>query len=188
MGLHLEVVITDGSQPIGRGVGPILETIDVMKVLENDPTAPHDLKEKALLLAGRIIEFDPDVRGGQGYSIARDILESGRALDKMNAIIDAQGRNHISLQPADLQFDVCAPTSGVIKAIDNLKIASTARLAGAPLDKGAGIYLHKKVGEHVKKGEPLYTLYAQFKADYNFAKNAAMTDNGYEIVRASDHD
>jgi thymidine phosphorylase len=181
MGLHLEVVITDGSQPVGRGIGPILETIDIMQILENDPAAPHDLKEKALLLAGRIIEFDPDVRGGQGYVIARDILESGRALAKMNAIIDAQGRSNIPLQPASLQFDVCASKSGVVSAIDNLKIASIARLAGAPLDKGAGIYLHKKVGEPVKQGQALYTIYAQFQADFKFAKSAALTDPAYEI-------
>lgn len=188
MGLHLEVVITDGSQPIGRGVGPVLETIDIMKILENDPTAPRDLKEKALLLAGRIIEFDPDVRGGQGYTIARDILESGRALEKMNAIIDAQGRNHTPLKPADFQFDVCAHKPGYVRAIDNLRIASIARLAGAPLDQGAGIYLHKKVGDRVLQGDPLYTIYAQFKADYNFAKTAALSESGYQISRSKDND
>ena len=186
MGLHLEVVITDGSQPIGRGIGPILETIDIMKVLENDPDAPLDLKEKALSLAGRIIEFDPDVRGGQGYVIARDILESGRALTKMNAIIDAQGRHHTPLKPADLHFEVCAPRSGVVKSIDNLKMASIARLAGAPLDKGAGVYLHKKVGDRVALGEPLYTIYAQFKADFDFAKDAALRDPSYQIAKTND--
>ena len=93
IGLTLEVVITDGTQPIGRGIGPVLEARDVMQVLHNDPQAPMDLREKALQLAGRILEFDPDVRGGQGYFIARDILDSGRALAKMEAIIDAQGRN-----------------------------------------------------------------------------------------------
>jgi thymidine phosphorylase len=56
------------------------------------PLAPADLREKALRLAGRVIEFDPDVRGGDGWRIARDILESGRALAQMDAIIDAQGR------------------------------------------------------------------------------------------------
>src|SRR5690606_33404041 len=90
--LELDAVITDGRQPIGRGIGPVLEARDVMQVLANDPEAPHDLRQKALRLAGRVIEFDPDVRGGDGYRIARDILESGRALAKMNAIIDAQGR------------------------------------------------------------------------------------------------
>ncbi len=181
MGLHLEVVITDGSQPIGRGIGPVLETQDVMKILTNEPDAPIDLKEKALQLAGRIIEFDPDVRGGQGYAIARDILESGRALTKMNAIIDAQGRNSTSMQVGKLHYDICAQETGTIDAIDNLKIASIARLAGAPMDKGAGIYLHKKVGDKVKKGEPLFTIYAEFNADFTFAKNAAVIDNSYHI-------
>lgn len=188
MGLHLEVVITDGSQPIGHGVGPILETIDIMKILNNDPTAPRDLKEKALLLAGRIIEFDPDVRGGQGYVIARDILESGRALDKMNDIIDAQGRHDTPLQPAKLEFNVCATRSGVVSSINNLIIASTARLAGAPIDKGAGIYLHKKVGDSVNKGDTLFTIYAEFRADFNFAKSAALKNPGYTIARAGDHE
>ena len=90
--LQLDVVITDGSQPIGNGIGPVLEARDVMRVLHNDPAAPADLREKALRLAGRVIEFDPDVRGGDGWRIARDILESGRALAQMEAIIDAQGR------------------------------------------------------------------------------------------------
>jgi thymidine phosphorylase len=55
-----------------------------------------------LQLADRIIEFDPDVRGGQGYAIARDILESGRALEKMNALIKAQGSKPINLRPSNL--------------------------------------------------------------------------------------
>ena len=92
LGLQLDAVITDGRQPIGRGIGPVLEARDVMMVLNNDPDAPHDLRQKALRLAGRVIEFDPDVRGGDGYRIARDILDSGRALAQMNAIIGAQGR------------------------------------------------------------------------------------------------
>ena len=90
--LQIDVVITDGRQPIGRGIGPVLEARDVMQVLENDPGAPMDLRQKALRLAGRVIEFDPDVRGGDGFAIARDILDSGRALAKMNQIIDAQGQ------------------------------------------------------------------------------------------------
>ena len=92
LNIHLEVVITDGRQPIGCGIGPVLEVRDVLQVLENDPDAPTDLRQKSLQLAGRIIEFDPDVRGGQGYAIARDILDSGRAMAKMNAIIEAQGK------------------------------------------------------------------------------------------------
>ena len=53
LGLHLEVLLTDGSQPIGRGIGPVLEARDVMAVLRNDPSAPADLRDKSLMLAGQ---------------------------------------------------------------------------------------------------------------------------------------
>ena len=181
MGLHLVVVITDGRQPIGRGIGPVLEARDVMQVLNNDPLAPNDLREKALQLAGRILEFDADVRGGQGYIIARDILESGRALAKMQSIIKAQGQNETCIKPGHLQHPVPAACDGVVGSIDNLQIARIARLAGAPLDKGAGVDLHCKVDDPVKKGQALYTIYAEFNADYNFAQQAAEGDNGFTI-------
>ncbi len=181
LGLHLEVMLTDGRQPVGRGIGPVLETRDVMQVLNNRPDAPADLREKSLQLAGRILEFDPDVRGGQGYVIARDILESGRALRKMESIIEAQGKNPDPPQLGHLQYQVLSPRSGVVSSIDNLQMARIARLAGAPMDKGAGVDLHKKVGNPVEKGEPLYTIYAEFPADFQFAKEAVQQENGYHI-------
>jgi thymidine phosphorylase len=184
MGLQLEVIITDGRQPIGRGIGPVLEARDVIQVLNNQPDAPADLREKALQLAGRILEFDPDVRGGQGYVIARDILDSGRALAKMEAIIKAQGENPETSVPGSLQQPVLASASGTITNIDNLKMANIARLAGAPMDPGAGVDLHRKLGEQVKQGEPLYTIHAEFSADYHFACEAAAEESGYRIGAA----
>lgn len=181
LGLHLEVMITDGTQPIGRGIGPVLEARDVMQVLNNLPQAPRDLREKTLQLAGRIIEFDPDVRGGQGYVIARDILDSGRALAKMQAIIKAQGENPDPPLPGHLEHPVTAPRSGIILAIDNLQMASIARLAGAPLDKGAGVDLHKKVGDTVQTGDLLYTVHAEFKANFEFAIDQTNQETGFRI-------
>jgi len=186
MGLHLEVMITDGTQPIGRGVGPVLEVRDVMQVLHNDPEAPRSLREKALRLAGRILEFDPDVRGGQGYIIARDILDSGRALAKMQSIIQAQGENHSLHLPGRLQFQVVAPDDGMVTAIDNLQIAHIARLAGAPIDKGAGVDLYKRCGDAVQQDEPLYRIHAEFPANFTFAKDTAKRDNGFQIGAAGD--
>jgi thymidine phosphorylase len=93
-----------------------------------------DLREKSLRLAGRIIEFDPDVRGGQGYAIAREILESGRALEKMDRIIKAQGEKSNRPALGRLSFDVCASTSGTVTAIDNFFLARLAR----PFHPGPG--------------------------------------------------
>jgi thymidine phosphorylase len=181
LGLHLEVVISNGRQPVGRGIGPALELRDVMQVLENDPKAPADLRQKALWLAGRVLEFDPDVRGGQGYSIARDILDSGRALNKMRAIIQAQGAIEEHVEPGKLRYEIKSPIKGYVNEIDNLQMNRIARLAGAPMDKGAGVDLFKKLGDPVKKGESLYCIHADFPADFRFAKDLAMENIGFSI-------
>jgi len=179
--LDIEVIISDGHQPIGNGIGPVLEARDVMQVLNNDPRAPIDLKEKALQMAGRILEFEPDVRGGQGYYLARDLLESGQALKKMQDIIELQGTNPPFSEPAMFKFEVFSPIKGYVKEIDNLQIAHIARLAGAPMDKAAGIDLHKKLHASVLEGEALYTIYAEFHADFQFAKFSALKNSGYTI-------
>ncbi|MGD1984079.1 MAG: thymidine phosphorylase family protein [Chromatiaceae bacterium] len=182
VGLELEVMVTDGHQPIGRGIGPVLEARDVMQVLENDPDQPRDLREKALQLASRILEFDPDVRGGQGYTLARDILESGRALEKMRAIITAQGAHVDQVAVGHLCHTVAADHDGRVVAIDNQWMAHIARLAGAPLDKGAGVDLYKKVGDSVCRGDPLYAVHAEFDGDYKFACEAAMQQSGFTLA------
>lgn len=190
LSLHLDVVITDGRQPIGRGIGPLLEAHDVMQVLTNHPDAPQDLRQKSLHLAGRVIEFDPAVRGGDGWRIARDILDSGRALAQMNAIIDAQGRRSAPAgglaDPAPLSFEIAAPEDGLVVGIDNLRLARIARLAGAPQVKDAGVWLARKLGEPVRAGALLYRVHARHEADLGFARRLALQDSGYRLGVAAD--
>jgi thymidine phosphorylase len=181
LNIHLEVIITDGSQPVGRGIGPVLEARDVMQVITNQSNAPFDLRQKALRLAGRLLEFDPDVRGGYGFGLARDILDSGRALDKLEAIINAQGKQTRQFTLGRLTKEVTAPQDGFVTAIDNFHMSKLARLAGAPMDKGAGVDLLKKLGDKVEHGEPMYRIHAEFSADYNFACALADQSTGYRI-------
>ncbi|MES2974814.1 MAG: thymidine phosphorylase family protein [Pseudomonadota bacterium] len=184
MNLSLDVVITDGRQPIGHGIGPVLEARDVMRVLEGDPLAPNDLRQKSLRLAGRLIECNPDVRGGDGFAIARDILDSGRALARMNAIITAQGArgfDHAHPQLGPLTHEVTAQAGGVVTGIDNLQIARIARLAGAPKVKGAGVDLLRKLGDAVAPGEALYRIHAEFPSDLAFACGLSDRSAGYSI-------
>ena len=185
--LSLDVVITDGRQPVGRGIGPVLEARDVMQVLENHPDAPNDLRQKSLRLAGRLIECSPDVRGGDGFAIARDILDSGRALAQMQAIIAAQGaygfdHHHPALGP--LMLEVTAPRDGVVIGIDNLQIAQIARLAGAPKVQGAGVDLCAKLGDAVRAGQPLFRVHAAYPADLEFARQASARSSGYSLGEA----
>jgi len=189
MQLSLDVVITDGRQPIGFGIGPVLEARDVMRVLENDPRAPMDLRQKSLRLAGRLIECDPDVRGGDGFAIARDILDSGRALARMNDIIQAQGSKHFDHnQPelGSLSFEVRAPHDGMVISIDNLQLARIAGRAGAPKVKGAGVDLLCKLGDDVHAGTLLYRVHASYPSDLEFARQACKKNIGYAIGNAAD--
>jgi len=181
IGLNVEVIVTDGSQPIGRGIGPVLEARDVMAVLNCDKDAPQDLREKSLQIAGALLENDPSLRGGTGYERARALLDGGDALRSMEAIIDAQGRVKNPKQVGKLTRDVIATHSGIVTAINCYRLSRLARLAGAPLDKGAGIDLFYKIGDRVEQGAVLYRIYASFHSDYKFAVDYAAEDNGYQI-------
>jgi len=181
LGIHVEVTTTEGMQPIGRGIGPVLEARDVMAVLEGRADAPADLREKSLQLAGALLEADPALSGGSGYARAQALLQSGEALSCMNRIIDAQGRRTEAYCAGELTYDVLAPQKGAVTGIDCLRINRIARLAGAPMDKGAGIDLFKKVGDTVEQGEAIYRIHACFESDYKFATAFAAEANGYVI-------
>ncbi|MCC7179754.1 MAG: thymidine phosphorylase family protein [Acidobacteria bacterium] len=189
LGLTLDAVITDGRQPIGRGIGPVLEARDVLQVLNNDPAAPADLRLKGLRLAGRVLEFDPDLRGGDGFSVARDILDSGRALARMNAIIDAQGRRDFDWRRpnlAPLVHEVVSDADGVVTDIDNERLARIARLAGAPNAEGAGVDLFHKLGDAVSRGQPLYRIHSASTSELEFARRLASHGAGFTIGPAAD--
>jgi thymidine phosphorylase len=184
VGISTTVVRTDGSQPVGRGIGPWLEARDVMQVLERDPAAPRDLEEHALLLAGHVLEFDPALRGGRGIARARELLENGAALAKMRRLMAAQGPPPATTELGSRKHDVLASRDGVVAAIDCLRLSRIARLAGAPLDKGAGVDLFKKVGDPVAKGEPLYRIHAALETDFRFASKFATEVDGFSIAGA----
>jgi thymidine phosphorylase len=183
LGIVTDIVITDGSQPVGRGVGPVLEARDVMAVLRNESDAPDDLRDRAVMLAGRVLEFDPALEGGRGYARALELLASGAALAAMERLIDAQGRRTVLPELGAYSADVTAASSGSVTAIDCERIARIARLAGAPMDKGAGIDLLHKVGSAVHGGEALYRIYANSETGLGFARDLAAEHPGYELAR-----
>jgi thymidine phosphorylase len=182
--LPVEVAITDGTRPIGRGIGPALEARDVLQVLSNAPQAPAELRERALLLAGRTLDFDPAVRGGAGLARARELLDSGAALAKMERIMAAQGSPPETPALGPLTREVPAASDGVVASVDCYRIARLARLAGAPTDKGAGIDLFKQPGDRVEQGEPLYRIHACLPVDFRLATEEAAEDSGFRLAAA----
>lgn len=174
--IKLKIMITDGAQPIGNGIGPALEARDCLWLLKNDPRAPKDLREKSLRMAGAMLEYVGKTTNG--YEMAKKILESGKAYKKMVQIINAQGRkttNPDKIEIGTRKYDVKSWKTGKIKYINNKSISKIARMAGAPKDTGAGIYLNKHLNDKAKKGELIYTIYAENKIELEYAVEIART-------------
>ncbi|MFF7708744.1 phosphonate metabolism protein/1,5-bisphosphokinase (PRPP-forming) PhnN [Pseudomonas sp. NPDC007930] len=182
LGLTVKAFATEGSAPIGRGIGPALEVRDVRQVLGNAAEAPADLREKALFFASQILAWDPAVASvAQGRALAERLLASGQALAAFERIIDAQGRREPTL-PGPLTRQVLAAQAGTVQAIDGWTIAGIARRTGAPADKGAGLDLHCRPGQPVRAGQALYTLHANHALELDAAALLAHMDSGVVIA------
>lgn len=172
--MKIEVILTDGNQPIGRGIGPALEARDCLYILKRDERRPLDLEKKVVMMAGIMFEMLGRCKKGYGSKLAIEILESGNAYKQMKKIIKEQGGNP-NIQPGRIKigkftFDLKAKKNGTVRDINNFGISKSARIAGAPDDHGAGIYLYKHEGDKVKKGEKILTVYAQNKEKLKYAK------------------
>ena len=96
----------------------------------------------------------------------------------MERIIAMQGPPPAVATLGSLVAEVAAPADGVVSSLDCYRLARIARLAGAPTDKGAGIDLLRKVGDPVRRGEPLYRIHASTNADFTFAQAHAAESSG----------
>jgi thymidine phosphorylase len=177
LGLDVEVAVTDGTQPVGRGIGPALEARDVLAVLRNEPQAPADLRERALDLAGRILEHAGGAAPGHGAALARAVLDDGRAWRKFQAIALAQGglREPVVARQCHM---IEADAAGTLARIDNRRLARIAKLAGAPRAPGAGVDLLAAVGSRVQAGQPLYAVHAESPGELAYALDYARRQAG----------
>jgi len=163
--LKVKIIYTDGNQPVGSGIGPVLEMLDVLSVLQNKENCPQDLKAKSLLLSEELMKLCGIKHSKQK---AKEILESGKAYEKFKEIINAQNKDnkfdkHLKkLKLAQFSKKIKSIKSGKIAVIDNKKINSLCRVLGTSENKSAGVYLHKHLGK-IKKGEIIITLYTESK-------------------------
>jgi AMP phosphorylase len=174
--MKMRVLIHKTDEPAGKGIGPVLEIREALKVLEQAADRPLDLEVRALNLSSNLleiclqdspIELQKSIKDiyGNAYGWALDLLQSGRALEKLKQIIEAQGGNpNVSsdkLNVGKYTLEEKADKAGVVKELNSKNITSVAKILGAPVQKGSGIYLNKKIGEKFAKGEVLYTLFSQ---------------------------
>lgn len=166
LGMNVECAMTYGASPVGRTIGPVIEVREALKVLET-MKGPNSLIEKSTALAGILLEMGEVAHKGEGKELAMETLRSGKALKKLKEIIKAQGGDpnitHSDLVPGKYKGELAAPADGYVIEFDNKRIVEIARLAGAPADKGAGVWINRKKGELVRKGEPLITIYSEKK-------------------------
>lgn len=168
--LHIKVktYFSDGSQPIGNGIGPALEARDALLVLQGE--GPRDLRDKSIEIASLLLKM---AKVKKSRKKAIEILDSGSAYKKFKEIIKAQGGKP-SIQPGDIKLgnfthNVKSSKKGFINEINNDNISKLARIAGAPKDKGAGIYLNVHRHDKIKKGDILFTVYSQSKKRMKYA-------------------
>ena len=182
LGLHVRPIQTDGIQPVGFGIGPALEARDVLAVLRGDLAAPPDLRSRAVLLAGELLELGGVAEAGSGAQLADSILSDGRALHKFERICIAQGG--FREPPTSLLQDVITATmEGRVTTINNRLLARIAKLAGAPGAKAAGVVLHVKVGDRISRGQRLITVHAETPGEMEYALAFARTSVGTIEVR-----
>lgn len=160
--LGVRCAITYGGQPIGYTVGPALEALEALETLMGG--GPMSVREKATALAGLVLEVAGVAPRGSGRKVALNILESGRALQTFLKIIEAMGGNP-RVKPDEIpvgryKAEVKAPIDGYVTGVYNNALSRVAMVAGAPLDKGAGLRLYVKRGHKVKEGQTLLEIYS----------------------------
>ncbi|MEM3405662.1 MAG: thymidine phosphorylase [Candidatus Pacearchaeota archaeon] len=163
----LKCSLKEINEPLGNGIGPALEIQDVIKVLSLKDSC-NKLEERALELSSIILEMTGKAKIGKGKELAKKILYSGKAFEKFNEIIKAQkGDINFKFKEAQYKKDILAEKKGIIKEINIKLINYLAILAGCPMDKYAGIYLHKHLNQEVKKGEKILTIYSENEEQLN---------------------
>ena len=175
--ITVDVDINNTHEPAGDGIGPVLEAIDVLKVLEQTDDRPKELEKRSLRLATKLLKMCYKTKGEKidAEIEAKKILESGRALEQFRKIIKAQyGDPDISYKKIKIKAIkklIKASESGTIRSVNNFNLNSIAKILGAPTEKSAGLKLLKRRSDSISINEPLIELYAT---------------NSYQLTEAED--
>lgn len=209
----ITAVITSMEEPLGRAIGNSLEIIESIEFLKGN-IKKGDLAELTYSFATiALMQIGLYNDKSEAEAYLKELVSSGKAIEKFKELIIAQNGNPEVIDNYDL-FDL--PTykieceskkNGYVHNIDAYKIAYACKILGAgrdkksdPIDYSVGIYLNKKSGDNVNKGDILYTIYsnnpektmlAQKYCDEAFVINENRPYHNsliYKIIRASEDD
>lgn len=157
---EIRCLLSENHGPLGDGVGPSLELLDVLKVLSRESPC-HRLEERSVELAGALLEMTKKAKTHQGKVVAQQILDERKALKKFEQIIKAQKGDLSRIKLGKYKKEMVSHKRGNIKEIDNKKINALGRVSGSPFYKGAGLFLHVHEGAFVTKGDKLLTIFSE---------------------------
>lgn len=172
-GKKTAALITDMNEPLGNAVGNTLEVIEAIEILKGK--GPEDITKLSFEIAGHMILLGKKARSIEdAVESAKEVLYSGKALDKFRRLIDAQGGDpkiiddYSLLGKAKYENNIISQKNGVIKEIDAQKVGEAAQLLGAgrvtkedDIDFCAGVLLSKKIGARVSKRDVLATVFSE---------------------------
>lgn len=176
-GKRVTAVLTDMDQPLGRTVGNQLELEEAITFLQGDDRGLDDLRAVSLTLAAHMAALANDIPFDTAFGLAEDAWHTGRAYETFLAFMEAQGGDRAWLcdpakrRTAAYAHVISAPTDGYLTHMNAEEIGISAMMLGAgrqrkedAIDPLAGIRLHTKVGDRVRAGAHLATLYASDEA------------------------
>lgn len=168
VGLEAECALTLAHQPIGHAIGPAIEAKEALTLLRDYSAGPNSLIEKSTSLAGILLEMGGKAQKGKGQELAKNILRSGDAYEKMKKIIEIQGGNP-DLTPDEIELgpyskDFHSTKSGHITEVNNAIINHIAKTAGCPFSKTSGVEIFKKQGAKIEEGELIFRIYSNSKS------------------------
>lgn len=185
-GRRTVAAITEMGQPLGKAVGNSLEVIEAIQTLKGQ--GPEDITQLAERLSGIMVYLGGKAASPEeGYAMTKEALGDGRGLAKLKEFIAAQGGNpdviyDYSLFPAhSMKKELVADRDGYVQKIEARRIGLASQHTGAgratkedTVDLSAGIYVCKKVGDEVKKGDVLAILYGNDRNKLEAAEGEAL--------------
>lgn len=179
-------VITDMNQPLGNAVGNSLEVKEAVDTLKG--TGPQDIEELCLQLSSYMLFAGEKVSSPeQGYKMALEALRSGTAYKKFLEFVQCQGgevfteNDEIKLPVATYSKELFSEQEGFLFEVEAKRIGMASQHTGAgrqikedPIDLSAGILVHKKIGDYVKKGDCLATIYGNVRDKVQMAAQEAI--------------
>jgi len=184
--MKMTVQITEAKQPIGAGIGAILQVREVLRILQQHEKRPSDLEKKAMYLSSKIIEMVGLAKWDEALELAYKQLRSWASWKKMQEIMKAQNSKNIEIRSEDLVLwkhkkSILAEQDGKVQSIDMKFLNSVARTLGCPLENHAWLYLERKMWDAVKKWDKIYTIYANDENKLRMALDMLWEKAIYEI-------